>query len=105
MRAHSASKTRLTALMAHPADRCRWRAVPALPVSGHETTCRIVKQLVDFESARNDVLLQGPVDRELKRLAVGLDSEGRNGLERFRRRRLPALDDHAENLLDDVGTL
>src|SRR5215467_5821848 len=73
--------------------------------SGHEIPCVVVKQLVDLEPARKNALLERPVDRELDRLPVGLDSERRNGLERFQRRGLAALDDHAERLPHDIGPL
>src|SRR5262245_29045925 len=74
-------------------------------VSGHEASCVVVKQLVDLEPARNDALLERPIDRELDRRPVRLEPERRNSLERFRRRGLAAFDDHAERLVHDIGTL
>jgi hypothetical protein len=40
----------------------------ALDVSGQETSCRIVKQLVDLEAVRNEALFERPVDGELDRI-------------------------------------
>src|SRR5215470_11093544 len=78
---------------------------PAVGISGHEPPRVVVKQLINLEPARKDALLERPVDRELDGFSIGLDAERRNGLERFRRRGLAALDDHAERLPHDIGPL